>query len=255
MRWVYLSPHYDDSVLSCGGLIWEQVNSGETIEIWTIFSGDPPAGPLSDYALEHHQRWGVAESLTALRRTEDRAACAVLGAAPHYFDLPDCIYRRLPNGEAVIKNRADLFGQISPGETDLISFITGIVEDTLHPADRLVCPLSVGGHVDHRLVRAAVEAIERPLWYYADYPYTILPEFHFQLDKWVPAGARRLHHPLSERGLAAWQAGVACYASQISTFWESADEMRAAVADYAQTGLGSTLWQFNTPQVGAETDF
>jgi hypothetical protein len=59
-----------------------------------------PPGPLSAYALEHHERWGVADSLIALRRTEDQAACAAVGAAARYYDLPDCIYRRLPNGEA-----------------------------------------------------------------------------------------------------------------------------------------------------------
>ena len=29
MRWIYLSPHFDDAVLSCGGLIWEQTHSGD----------------------------------------------------------------------------------------------------------------------------------------------------------------------------------------------------------------------------------
>ena len=28
MRWIYLSPHLDDAVLSCGGLIFEQSRQG-----------------------------------------------------------------------------------------------------------------------------------------------------------------------------------------------------------------------------------
>jgi LmbE family N-acetylglucosaminyl deacetylase len=243
MRWIYLSPHYDDPVLSCGGLIWEQVSMGETVEIWTIFSGNPPPGPLSEYALEHHQRWGVADSLIALRRTEDQAACAALGAASRYLDLPDSIYRRLPDGEPVIKNRTDMFGPVHPGETGLINFITGFLKENLHPYDRLVCPLSVGGHVDHRLVRAGVEATGRAAWYYADYPYTIMEEFHFRLEDWVSQDSWRLHHPLSDHALAAWQKATACYASQISTFWENQAKMHSAIASYAKTGLGSTLWQ------------
>jgi LmbE family N-acetylglucosaminyl deacetylase len=255
MRWVYLSPHYDDPALSCGGLIWEQVSAGESVEIWTIFSGNPPPGPLSDYALEHHQRWGVVDSLIALRRAEDQAACATLGATARYFDLPDCIYRRLPNGEAVIKDREDLFGLVHPGETGLISFITGLLEDHIHPADRLICPFGVGGHVDHRLVRAAVEAIGRSIWFYADYPYTIMEEFHFRIEDWAPLGSRKLHHPLSERGITAWQDAVASYASQISTFWKNQPEMRSAIAAYAETGLGSTLWQLIAAEPGEEGEF
>jgi LmbE family N-acetylglucosaminyl deacetylase len=243
MRWIYLSPHYDDAVLSCGGLIWEQVRAGETIEIWTIFSGDPPPGALSPYAMEHHERWGVAGSLIELRRSEDQTACAALGAAPRYFDLPDCIYRRLPDGEALIKDRTDLFGPVHPEEAGLISFITKLLDENLQLTDRLVCPLTVGGHVDHRVVRSAVEALPRNPWFYADYPYTIMEEFHFTLDDWVAEGSKRLNHPLSDAGLAAWQNGVACYTSQISTFWDHLSEMQTAIADYAQTRLGSTLWQ------------
>jgi LmbE family N-acetylglucosaminyl deacetylase len=50
MRWIYLSPHFDDAVLSCGGLIFEQARQGIPIEIWTIFAGNPPPGPLSMFA-------------------------------------------------------------------------------------------------------------------------------------------------------------------------------------------------------------
>jgi LmbE family N-acetylglucosaminyl deacetylase len=248
MRWVYLSPHYDDAVLSCGGLIWEQVRAGETVEIWTIFSGDPPLGPLSDYAQEHHQRWGVVGSLIELRRAEDQAACAAVGASPRYFDLPDCIYRRLPDGEAVIKNRIDLFSPVHPGERPLINFITTLLVENIAASDRLVCPLSVGGHVDHRLVKAAVAESGWQAWYYADYPYTIMEEFNFRLKDWVPEGSYRLHHPLSQMGLAAWQSAVACYASQISTFWTSTAEMQAAIAGYAGSELGNTLWQLRAPE-------
>jgi LmbE family N-acetylglucosaminyl deacetylase len=191
MRWIYLSPHYDDAIFSCGGLIWEQVRAGETVEIWTIFSGNPPPGPLSAYALEHHERWGVADSLIALRRTEDQAACAAVGAAARYYDLPDCIYRRLPNGEALIKGRSDLFGTGHPDEAALISFITKLLDENLQPADRLVCPLTVGGHVDHRVVRSAVEALpQRPGFM----PITHIPSWKNSDSGWncgcqmVPSG-------------------------------------------------------------------
>ena len=47
MRWIYLSPHFDDAVLSCGGVIFEQSRQGIQTEIWTIFAGSPPHSVFS----------------------------------------------------------------------------------------------------------------------------------------------------------------------------------------------------------------
>jgi hypothetical protein len=41
----------------------------------------------------------------------------------------------------------------------------------------------------------------------------------------------------------AWEKAVAAHTSQISTFWDNLDEMRAELRDYCQMGIGSTLWQ------------
>ena len=48
---VYLSPHLDDAVLSCGGLIHRQVVAGQRPLVVTIFAGTPPVDvELSDFA-------------------------------------------------------------------------------------------------------------------------------------------------------------------------------------------------------------
>ena len=83
MRWIYLSPHFDDAVLSCGGLIWEQAKKGKAVEIWTICAGDAPPGLLSPLARECHQLWGVPspELLVPTRRIENLEAAVTLGAS------------------------------------------------------------------------------------------------------------------------------------------------------------------------------
>ena len=68
MRWIYLSPHFDDAVLSCGGLIRAQSQEGLAVEIWTIFAGDPPPGPLSEFALKIHARQNQEPELPRYRR-------------------------------------------------------------------------------------------------------------------------------------------------------------------------------------------
>ena len=82
MRWIYISPHFDDAVLSCGGLIWEQTQKGNPVEIWTVCAGDAPPGPLSLLALDCHRQWGIesAAELVAARRLENQEAAALVGA-------------------------------------------------------------------------------------------------------------------------------------------------------------------------------
>ena len=42
-RLIFLSPHPDDAVLSCGGWIYQLAQDGERPIVITIFGGDRPA--------------------------------------------------------------------------------------------------------------------------------------------------------------------------------------------------------------------
>ncbi len=100
MRWIYLSPHLDDAVLSAGGLIYEQAQAGLPVEIWTFMCGYPPDAEVSPFAQLTHAHWGFssAEETIRMRREEDKRAAALLGATPLHFDFLDCIYRRGADG-------------------------------------------------------------------------------------------------------------------------------------------------------------
>ncbi len=241
MRWVYLSPHLDDAALSCGGMIWEQIRSGSQVEIWTICAGNPPSGALSAYAATLHRRWQLKRGAAASRRREDRAACRVLGARPRHLPLPDCIYRRLPDGTPVVQSDAGLSQPLNAGEAPLVAALAEQLSAMLLPEDRLVCPLALGGHMDHRLTRAAAETLAQPLWFYADYPYIVLRQI--DLSAWVQPGWRAAPLPVSPEGLSAWQEAVAAYRSQIDTFWQDETAMRAQIQAYwREYPAASTLW-------------
>jgi LmbE family N-acetylglucosaminyl deacetylase len=245
MHWIYLSPHLDDVVLSVGGLIWEQVQSGEMVEIWTICAGDPPPPPYTPFTEELHKRWNTdGASASVVRRMEDSAACRRLGARSRHSPIPDCIYRRLPNSEVpVIVERDDLFRPYPTAEGARIPEIADWIRESLPVDARLVSPMALGGHIDHQLVRAAAESLEGPVWFYADYPYVVDdPLHHNDLRDQITSYQSELILTLSEEGMTAWQEAVAAYISQISTFWGSLDEMRARIADYRQEGGGLTLW-------------
>lgn len=235
--WVYLSPHLDDVVLSAGGLVWTQRAAGVAVEVWTICAGDVPAGPLSPFAQSLHERWGTGRDAVARRRAEDESACRELGALPVHLDIPDCIYRRADSGEPLYPQGGDIFGNLHPGEQALVEHLATLLMSRL-PADAvLVVPLALGGHVDHRLTRAAAERLGRPLWYYADYPYVLWLREDFSVGLSVQVFS------LSHEAVVAWQNAVAAYRSQISTFWEDENEMRAAIAAYARQQGGVALYR------------
>jgi LmbE family N-acetylglucosaminyl deacetylase len=239
MRWIYLSPHFDDAVLSCGGLIRDQTRTGTPVEIWTIFAGDPPAGPLSDFALDNHKLWGLppGPETVSLRKDEDEAAAGIVGADPVHFDIPDCIYRRSPAGDYLYTET--VMTRPHPADRTLPRRIAAALRSELRKDDRLVCPLALGGHVDHILARQAAEALRRPLAYYADIPYLInYPE---ALEPAI-AGLKSDFFPVSEAGLEAWLEGVAAYRSQVASLLKDRGDLFAAIRAYWKSREGLLLW-------------
>ena len=237
MDWIYLSPHLDDAILSCGGLIFDQVSAGERVTVMTICAGDPPDGPFSAYATMLHERWDVGREAAEIRRDEDRAACRRLGTGFIHFDIPDCVYR-LDNlqGEHFYQTDEAIFGGIDPGEDALVKHAGDLVKANLPTSAKVVCPVTLGNHVDHQITRQAAEQIGIQLLFYADYPYVLYdtPESRSLDDFRTQA--------VSDSGLKAWQDAVAEYRSQISTFWYDDASMRESIRKYREKSQGIRLW-------------
>ena len=243
MNWIYLSPHFDDAAFSCGGLIWEQVQKGDQVSIFTICAGEPPVGPISEYAQGLHARWSTGLEAVAVRREENRRSCQVLGAEAIDFTIPDVIYRRsTSDGSPICESDADLTAGLRPEEGHLIALLKKELDKRI-PADcEIISPLAIGGHIDHKLTRAAVESLGRPARYYADFPYLLdLEDPQVNPEQ---RGMRQELHPISEKGLDAWQASIAAHTSQISTFWDNAKQMREVVRAYWEPIKGLNIWDF-----------
>jgi len=214
---IYLSPHLDDAILSCGGLIAHQAAGGESVLVVTICAGDPGEGPLSEFAQALHALWVSGASPVGDRRTEDRMACGRLDASVLQLDFPDAIYRRGPGGAALYNSEATLLGPLSPEETSLVQQVADRLGSVCSEGARIYSPLAIGGHVDHRLTRAAAERLSCPMWYYRDFPYAsrtpITP------SEFSPPSGRESILALSAEEIQTWAAAVAEYRSQISSFW------------------------------------
>jgi LmbE family N-acetylglucosaminyl deacetylase len=137
-----VSPHLDDAVLSCAGLI----AGAPATTVITVFAGFPPARDVATPAevLPGTTVWDQAsgfvegDDVVGLRRAEDRAALEHLGAVPRWLPFLDSQYVVEP-GE-------------SAGPADIAAAIRVALED-LQPAT-IAFPLGLS-HTDHERTHEA----------------------------------------------------------------------------------------------------
>jgi LmbE family N-acetylglucosaminyl deacetylase len=249
---IYLSPHLDDAVLSCGGLIRRQVTEGRQVLVLTIFAGQAPVDPLSALAAAIHARWQSGPEPVKEREREDRVALGILGADLLHLDYLDAIYRTCGNA-FLYPSDEDLFGiPCSAEETLIVRIAASVSQVRSFDHSTIYAPLAVGNHVDHQLTRAAALSLFNrrcPVMFYEDYPYVEQPgaltKSLESLGDWTcfPSSV-----PLEEYCLRTKVQAIAAYRSQLSGLFGSGEKMRQRVWDYAQAlsaagGLSERYWQ------------
>lgn len=239
---LFLSPHFDDAVYSCGGTLHALAQAGQRVLVLTICGG-APVGGLSPFAGSLHARWQLtAAEAVAVRRREDAEALALLGVAGLYLEIGDCIYRRGPGGGWLYNHEASLFGAVHGEDTaaaevmtDALATLAGVSADTA-----LFTPLGLGGHVDHKLVRQVADRWAGPVgtrWYYEDFPYS--KDVALKLgDGWC-AETRALTNAETEARIAAMTA----YRSQRSTFWADDEALAMDVRAWIAGHGGERFWR------------
>lgn len=225
---IFLSPHFDDAVYSCGGSIHCLSRKGEAVEIYTLMSGIPQ-GPLPDTSIIRNvtKRWQAGDNPVPARREEDVAAARCIGASVRFTPLLDCIFRTVQD-EALYPSQSSIFGEIHPKDPTLEELT--LLEFDFSNASCIYAPLAAGHHVDHQLVRdwACILGLSYPhlrVFFYEDFPYT-------RDSKAVVRAAAELAVPLrphpfyfEEADLVAKAKGAAAHRSQISSFWRAEEDI------------------------------
>jgi LmbE family N-acetylglucosaminyl deacetylase len=172
---IFLSPHYDDVALSCGGTVARLADSGPTPLIVTVFAGTILDELLTEFATWKHARWSIAsvDEVQTQRQAEDLVAAALLGCRVQWLGYPDAIYRANR-----YSSDAELFGAIDRTEHGLIELITDEVRSLPEWRDEITIyvPLGVGEHVDHQLIYAVGQQLAAGgtrVLAYEDCPYAI----------------------------------------------------------------------------------
>jgi LmbE family N-acetylglucosaminyl deacetylase len=216
-RRIYISPHLDDAVLSCGGVIVHQASCGDEVIVVTVCGGSPQESYPSAYIEQLHKRWGTDESAIQVRKEEDKRACALLGASTVHLEIPDAIYRTNDNGDHFYTSDEEIFGEIHPSDVKLIDEMERMLEVECENASSIYAPIGIGNHVDHQLIRRAVDRSGMDHWLYRDFPYAIRAgKIPSTLD--VPEGEQIVVH-LDRDEISTWAEAVREYRTQLSTFW------------------------------------
>lgn len=240
---IFLSPHLDDAVLSCGGTIHLLTQAGKPVLVVSITVGDPPAGEPSPFAKNLHARWQLATDSITLRRAEDVEACVNLGADWLHWQIPDCIYRRnTVNGNPLYDRAEALFGSIDPYDMNLIANLSQQLE-SLPATDSVYVPLAVGNHVDHQLTRLAAEVwLESSLLlYYEEYPYAQADsQLAIALGDDGQWRADVVH--LEPANIEARIQAIARYRSQISAFFTDLEDLSVQVNRHVLKVGGERYW-------------
>ena len=215
-----------------------------------LFDGAPPRTPI---LADLHKRWEVGDDPLRQRQLEDERASRSLGVEFMHVPLPDCVYR-VVDGIALYPSEESLFGDVHPAD-----FAPRLLQGIQIPEPEAVTvvylPLAVGHHVDHQVVRdwgwkQVQDNLDRwAIRFYTEYPYSnesrsterALALFNLSLE---PADVT-----LTEADMQAKVKAIACYESQISTFWPSLPAMEAdvrrAFTDPATGAFVERFWKLS----------
>lgn len=250
---LFLSPHFDDAVYSCGGTIHRLVKAQERVTVLTLMAGEPPK-PLPDTPLVRtlHKRWKTSDEVVKIRHKEDTKAMKVLGAQGLYWDIQDCIYRTI-NGIALYPTENDLWDEIHPDDyaPTMLQHIATLTTELIGEMVSVVyAPLGVGRHVDHRIVRDWARALARlrPEWtlkFYTDYPY--MRDQQRVEQALAESGMKLIPEDiyLSSRNMNAKIKAMTYYKTQVSTFWKDEDTMATevkALFAHNKKGFAERYW-------------
>ncbi|MFI7546850.1 PIG-L family deacetylase [Actinoplanes sp. NPDC049599] len=230
--YLFVSPHLDDCVLSCGALL-TALRDTRQVTVATLFTAAAP-GPVSLSARSYLRQCGArdAQALYRARREEDRKVLTELGVEVVHLGLTEALFRRPERMTSARRLAARWWPELGlTYPTYRLHVITGrpsrrdaaVVRRAADEIMALVAarrpatvflPLGLGGHVDHLIARSVGERCPGLAVYYADFPYATRhaadPEF-----------VRRHHLVAVERheGVAGKQRLIRGYRSQFTALF------------------------------------
>jgi LmbE family N-acetylglucosaminyl deacetylase len=180
---MFVSPHLDDAVLSCGALLTHLARTNSVTEL-TVFSAARPPAKWAPSARNELRNHAAADAMKYFedRRAEDIEALKEAGATWIHLGFTDAPFRRVGETTGQDTGRAAYpsfhlhiaRGWIAPSDAALAGKVGAKVREaaSANEVTTVFAPLGAGRHVDHLITRNAMMAAGIDAVYYSDFPYS-----------------------------------------------------------------------------------
>lgn len=171
MPYLFLSPHLDDAIFSAGALMAALSERGVEVICVTYFTASVPDPTGFALACQTDKGYAPEFDYMAMRRAEDVAACAAVGAKAVHLPFREAPHRGYESAKMLfappLARDADILLELARATQQLIE---------QYQPTAVFLPKCVGNHVDHWQLRRAVESIrarypELPFYLWYDQPY------------------------------------------------------------------------------------
>ena len=185
----FISPHFDDAVFSCGGLI--SLLAGKTkLTVINVFTEAGAKNSLSAKAYLAQCKTKNAIELYKLRREEDQKILKSLKITVISLGMTEALWRQKKHKNLLDKLIPE-FGLIYPTyrwhiksgkiSSEDNTVYKEIVEklrqlESSRKFDLIFAPYGIGGHIDHVLSKKAAKNLKGKVIFWLDYPYLLNEE-------------------------------------------------------------------------------
>ena len=174
-EFIFISPHLDDAVLSCGVLLWELKYLKKDITILTAFT-EGGLRPYSPQAKKFLKKCGYINALKLFedRKKEDKDAVRFYKGRFIHLGFVDAAWRKDEKERNIYGSEKIQFsGKIAKRDRGFIAKIAQEISSLIPKGKHTIvfAPLGVGNHVDHIIIREAICRLITPTIFWEDFPY------------------------------------------------------------------------------------
>jgi len=179
-NYIFFSPHIDDAVLSCGGLIASLKGKKIlVVDIFTNFLGEKYS-KHAKYYLKSLKFADASEYFTA-RKEEEKKAARILNFDFYFCNFPEAIFRfekKIIFNNFFYKNTEQLLSGINKRDKKIIFLVKKRVDDILKDSrtrnGKIYFPLGIGNHADHKILnKIGLSLKNKNIFFYQDFPYCV----------------------------------------------------------------------------------
>jgi LmbE family N-acetylglucosaminyl deacetylase len=230
-RNIFISPHLDDVVLSCGEYLKKLSDENENITVLTVFAGSPDPSSFSEIAKNYHKKCQLDDDAVFTRQKEDKNAMKYFDADFIHLDLYEALYRMDKYNQHKYKKVENIFTKDTSNELDTTEDVKEAInqEIVINEVDNVYLPLGLGEHIDHVITSKALTELmdeeygDNKIYYYEDVPYS----YNLMGSQWDIDYMCDLNGKIFDIKDDQWKSkliGINFYKSQVRSLWKNEAE-------------------------------